>query len=578
MSGFAALLDFAVRPDPDREAAMAEAIADRGSHRRAMRSSGPCSMMHAALWTTPEAQHEDQPQRHVTRDIWIVADARIDNREELQSTIGVTRQPLRTDTDLLLAAYERWGVDLVHHVVGDFGFALWDGELDRLLIARDPFGIKPVFIAETPTGVVAASTLRAVLAGIDVTPAVDETFLAGFLHGMPPRERSAWAGVARLTPGHRQLVGRSGSVTERYWSPNLEPLSQSLDATVEQVRTVFDEAVRSRLRTRDGVATDLSGGLDSSTVTATAAGLANIQAVSLAYRTDPEADELDHIRAVANGLGLEPFLVEADQLATLDPVADIHTHREPLYSMDATDTAARHDAATALGCSVALSGVGGDELLYGGNDARLDLVRRSLRAAGMRASADRPDGLVARLARRARMVRARRDRPWLRVPPPPWPAPGPGRGAGATRLAGYQAEWNAPAYELTDRLAAERSVEVRYPFLDRRLVELGLRLPEAQVTVGGLRGLHRRAFGPRLPETVAARTDKAEFSASFLRRMDAALDPDQQVTALAALDDRIDPRGLTSATVWHRWLLLSAGIFLSHEIHPRLTGDSVTLP
>lgn len=574
MSGFAAIVDFIERPSTDRAAAIAAAIASRGPHRQAARVVGPCTLMHAALWTTPEAESEDQPQRHVTRDFWLAADARVDNRDELIAALrSTTRQPLRTDADLILAAYERWGGDLVNHVMGDFGFALWDGEREELLLARDPFGIRPVFLARTPTGVLAASTLPAVLAGIDTAPVVDEEYLDGFLHGEPPRDRSIWAGVERLAPGHRRIVGRDRDKTEQFWSPSLDPLIEPLANTVELVRGLFDEAVRCRLRSRDGVTTDLSGGLDSSTVTATAAGLmSGIRPISLVYRSDPDAFELPFIESVADHLGLDSILIEADQLATLDAAADIRAQGEPLYGVDATDTAAMYDALSCLGRSVSLTGVGGDELFYGTAAGRLDRVRRVARSLAANRAAGHPDGVIAQRLRARRAKRVRRARPWLFVPYSPAPARTPRGGEGAARLSAYEAPWQAPSYELTDRLAAERSVEVRYPFLDRRLVETGLRLREAQIRLGGdPRGLHRLTFGYRLPPPVASRMDKADLTGSSRRRIDAALDDELRARAVAALGGRVDLARLTSGVdleppTGYLWSAISAGVFLTQFV------------
>lgn len=558
MSGFAAHLDFGETPAADRLRAIAEAIAYRGPHRQGSRRVGACTLMHSALWTTPEATREDQPQRHVTRDIWLSADARVDNRPELTEKLdGAVRHPLDTDADFLLAAYEHWGADLLHHLVGDFAFVLWDAELEELLVARDPVGVRPLFLAKTPQGVVAASTLPAVLAGVDGSRGIDETYLAGFLHGLPPLDRTIWSGVERLAPGHLCRIGRDGAVTERYWKPSLEPIDQPLETSIEQVRSLFDEAVRCRLRTLDGVACDLSGGFDSSTVTATAVQLgADVQAISLVYRLDPEAFELSYVESVAERLGLTPNLIEADDLQTQDPVADIRKNREPLFSVDATDTAARFDRASSLGCSVILAGVGGDELLFGSSTDDSGVLRRWLRHVAERWTGTRPHGLVARAVLKRRARRAHRERSWLHVPSPVWP--------GLKHVSNYEVPWNPPAYELTDRLAAQSGVEVRYPFLDRRLIEFGLRLPEEQVRVGGeSRGLHRLSFGHRLPDGVSARTDKAELTGSFSRRMSNAVKPQGAASALSALGDRVDMEAVLLADPWYRWVALSAGLFLS---------------
>jgi asparagine synthase (glutamine-hydrolysing) len=319
---------------------------------------------------------------------------------------------------------------------------------------------------------------------------------------------------------------------------------------------MFDEAVRCRLRSVGPVACDLSGGFDSSTITATAVQLgAEMTAVSLVYRADPEAFELPHIEAVADHLGILPDLIEADDLVTRDAMADMRTHREPLYSLDATDTAARFERVASLGCSVSLVGVGGDELLYA-DEERSGPPLGSLRQFATRWARLHPHGIAAQVVRSRRRRRGDRERPWLRVPSPAWPS--------LEQSSRYEDPWHLPAYELTDRLAAEHGVEARYPFLDRRLIELGLRLPaEHLLAGGGSRGLHRLAFGDRLPDSVATRTDKAELTGPFARRMSACMESHDAEAAVAALDERVDRELLASAHPWHRWLVLSAGSFLS---------------
>src|SRR5689334_7329297 len=133
MSGFAVLLDFDRPAVPERVSAIADQIARRGPHRRSRLVAGPCTMLHAALWSTPEAEWETQPQRHPDLDLWLSADARIDNRDELRRALDHSvRKPLQTDADFLLASYQRWGDDLVQHVIGDFALALWDGKCQEL--------------------------------------------------------------------------------------------------------------------------------------------------------------------------------------------------------------------------------------------------------------------------------------------------------------------------------------------------------------------------------------------------------------------------------------------------------------
>ena len=583
MSGFAALLNFAHPPDGSRVSAVAAAIARRGADRQGRQESGSCTLLHAARVTTPEARLERQPQRHVLRDWWLTGDVRIDNRDELRRLLRPqAHHPLVTDADLVLAAYEAWGLDCPGHLIGDFGFVLWDLERQRLLAARDHVGVRPVVLSRTPGGLVIGSSVAGILAGLNATPPPDEDYLAGYLAGLPPPNRTMWTGVSRLPAGHLLVADQRGVAIERWWRPTLDPILQSGQDTVEQVRTVLDEAVACRLRSADGVGADVSGGLDSSTVAAIATHLGTRPlAVALAFRDNREADETAHQGTVAEYLGLRLDVLDADHLDALDPVEFAARHREAMCATGAADTAAIYAWCRAQGASVSLSGLGGDEAFYGEDSHLVDLAMsgrawaavraadwngsgagaaaawiarqvardRTVALAG-RAGAALPGGGLVRTVARAREARFRRAFPWLATPPPAlatWSARPRGAPRAAYDRSRYyvDAVWGPAGYELNDLVASDRGVEVRYPFLDRRLVELVLRLPESQVRWGGkARGLHRRVVGDRLPASVVSRRDKADLSRPFMRKVLVAVDRDRAVELLAALGDRVDPRPL----------------------------------
>lgn len=578
MSGFAVLLDRHQPVDGQKVSAVAGAIAPRGRDHQGVVTTGPCTLLQAARWTTPEARRERLPLRHVTRDLWLVADARIDNRVELQRLLrGRVQQPLDTDADLILGAYERWAEESPAYLVGDFGFAVWDGERDELFVVRDHVGLRPVFFARQPGGVLVGSSVAAVLTALGAQPAVDEEYLAGYLAVMPPPDRTMWAGIERLTAGHSLRAHRRGGTAARWWQPSLEQLNQPIEETVQQVRDMFDEAVRCRLRTPDAVSCDISGGFDSSTVAATAVGMgAEPNAVGLAFRANQEADETRYQRAVADHLHIDLELIEADELEVIGPWTFTAMHREPLYAADAADTAVKYDWAADRGCSVSLTGVGGDEAFLGSSLSPVDLaaaghvraavdlasrdgrsavsaltwVTRTLIREAAVALADRagdrwPDGPTRYAMTRARKRNFHKGYPWLTA----WPQTLRNRTARdrqvsrATwnRVSHYTGSiWGPPAYELTDQLAADRGVEVRYPFLDRRLIELVLQLPESQVRWRGeFRGLHRLVFGLRLPPALVGRTDKADLSRPYMRKLLAAVNRRQATSAILALHDRV---------------------------------------
>ena len=276
-----------------------------------------------------------------------------------------------------------------------------------------------------------ASTVAAVLAGLPLRPTLDEDYLAGYLAGMPPDDRSLWSTVRRLPAGHALVLGEERSEVRRWWRPVLGVREQARESSVLEVREAFDEAVRGRLRTRDGVSCDVSGGYDSSTVIATAVALGgDVRAVGLAFRQDPEADEVSHQQAVADHLGLPLSFLAADHLDVVDPWDFARRHGEPLYATGAADTDAIYAWAAAHGRPVSLTGVGGDEALYGEDVGVVDLaargrLRQALTTAGRTGLAPLEAGrwIATSLARRRRSPRPSGPVHAAATPTPLWFGP-----------------------------------------------------------------------------------------------------------------------------------------------------------
>lgn len=190
------------------------------------------------------------------------------NFRELAAESGLALRS-RSDTEVLVELLRAEGLPAVRRLRGMFGFAYWDG--DELVVARDRLGIKPVFYAPTPGGLVVASELGAVLAALDARPEVDlravDDYLA-YLYVPPPR--TGYRGVFALPPAHTLRWSAARGVTvERYWQPAADEPSPPPDA--DEVRSLLEDAVRSHMVSDVPVGVFLSGGLDSSTLTAFAA-------------------------------------------------------------------------------------------------------------------------------------------------------------------------------------------------------------------------------------------------------------------------------------------------------------------
>ena len=322
MSGIAAVLFRDGRPDALGAARrMAERLSRRGPDAQDAWSDGPAGLGHAMLRTTPESLSESLPL--AAGPFAVTADARLDNRDVLLDRLAPDLSALGLDAAvvpdgaLLLAAYARWGPDCVDHLVGAFAFALWDARERRLVCARDPFGVRPLYLTDRPELFAIASEPKALFALDGVEPELDETRLAESLVArLYDPIGTSFRGVVRLPAAHVLTVDRDGARQRRYWT--LEPdRPPPPGQAAERFAELFDEAVRCRLRSAFPVGSELSGGLDSSAVTVVAARLLGgtpLHTVSLAY-SDPAADERPFGQAVLDRLGdaAVPHYVEPER-------------------------------------------------------------------------------------------------------------------------------------------------------------------------------------------------------------------------------------------------------------------------
>jgi asparagine synthase (glutamine-hydrolysing) len=226
----------------------------------------------------PEERTSVRPLTGASGRIRLVADLRLDNRAELAAALGLTH---RDETDaadslLLLRALERWGVDAIDRLVGDFAFAWYDAAERRLRLVRDTIGTRPLFWHRSRGGFAFATMPSGLHALPDVPRAPDLEGVARFaalLH--PSGAETCWEAVRRVEPGHVLEVDEGGERPLRWWHPRRQVLELPRQSDyIDAFRETVDQAVASRLRGAEGlVAAHLSAGWDSSTVAATAARL-----------------------------------------------------------------------------------------------------------------------------------------------------------------------------------------------------------------------------------------------------------------------------------------------------------------
>jgi asparagine synthase (glutamine-hydrolysing) len=305
-----------------------------------------------------------QPMLH--NKLAVVFNGEIYNFQELRARLGGFQTS--SDTEAILLAYEKWGVDCVRHLDGMFAFALWDAEKQKLLLARDRFGKKPLYYFHDGERLIFASTLSALLKHPRVPRALDADSLAQYLaleYVVAPR--TILRGVAKLPAAHQLTFDAANGRTEvsRYWDLRVEgTLRISEEDAAHELERLLGEAVRKRLVADVPLGIFLSGGVDSSTVAAVAAAERPIRTFSVRF-DDPSYDESAHARRVAQHLGTEhveePLSIDegvriAQKLGDIldEPVADGSI--VPTYLL--SRFVRKH-------VTVALGGDGGDELFAG---------------------------------------------------------------------------------------------------------------------------------------------------------------------------------------------------------------------
>jgi asparagine synthase (glutamine-hydrolysing) len=313
-----------------------------------------------------------QPISNEDGTIWVVFNGEIYNFAMLRQDLEARGHHFRTDSDteVIVHLYEEFGDGLLEHLNGMFAFALWDERQERLLVARDRMGEKPLYYTELPDGTfVFASELKSLLQHPRVERRVDLRALRKYLsYEFVPSPYSIIEGVKKLPPAHKLVWQRSGWRTERYWNLSYGGTKLKIGATeaAEEVRVRLGEAVRQRLVADVPLGILLSGGVDSSAIASLACevGTNKIKTFSIGFE-EKSFDESSHARDVARYLGTEHHERRFTEREMLDVVPEIpRLLDEPLgdASLIPTFLLSRF---TRGEVTVALGGDGGDELFAG---------------------------------------------------------------------------------------------------------------------------------------------------------------------------------------------------------------------
>lgn len=481
-----------------------------------------------------------QPLGNEDGSVQIVFNGEIYNFRELAEGLKARghRFATRSDTEVLVHLYEEEGDAFLSRLNGIFAFALYDRKRRRLLLARDPVGVKPLYYAEVPGGLLFGSELKALLAFPGFDRSHDPEALALYLTcEYLPAPLTAFRTAKKLPPGHLLAVECGKVSLRRYWewSPLANP-PRTRNEAADAVRGLVRSAVSSQLLSDVPLGVFLSGGVDSTVVTAAmrAAG-AQTRSFSIGF-DDPRFDESAEARLAGSHLGCDHSSRRFSEAELMEEVPRLMDHMDEPFADPSVFPTALLSRFTRKSVTVALGGDGGDEL-FGGyptywvhRDYRYYRALPSFLRKGLLSAADallpvEQAGLTFSYKLRKFRDGAERQMPWRHlcwmgafrpelaaklfpgaqaaleralawVPPPPADDP-----ATAARWLDFHTYLAEDILAKVDRASMAASLEARVPLLDPEVVRLAFSLPPS-LLFQGRRGKWplRRAFEAELPK------------------------------------------------------------------------------
>lgn len=565
MSGICGVLRLDGKPAEAEEiAGCLSRLERRGPEGTNASTAGPCVLGHTLLATTPEAKGETLPLCHSETGCLITGDIRLDNRADLIRNLhpeGIN-QPIG-DGCLVLHAYLKWGTKCCEHIRGDFVFAIWDPREGHLFCARDQVGMRQVCYYHAPDRLFCFATEpRDLLQHSEIEAHLNEARVGDFLERLISIDLTLtfWRGVKRLPPAHAMIVRADGLSIWKYWG--LEPrakLTLGSDAEyAEAFREVFMKAVERRLRSNGAVGSMLSGGMDSSSIVATAAhllaqeGRPPLRTFS-AILNNPDCVESNAVKAALSIEHLNPTCIDPDSFEEIrTEVAQGAIDSEEPFDIPLLLVRAMHVSARLAGVNVVLDGGSGDTTL-GADDMVLwhmkkgrvlrawkeakgherfwgpqppaieNFLKRAYRTLEppqlrefRRNRSVKPDGFLDQdttldpefakridlSARRKRYLSGNFLRRALKDD---------------NRAVSMLMPYVTTGREVYDRIAGSHGVEARDPFVDLELLEFCMSLPAEQFQDAGWpKVILRRAMKGLLPDAVRWRLGKEHIGRTFV--------------------------------------------------------------
>lgn len=328
-----------------------------------------------------------QPIQNEDGSLWIVFNGEIFNYVELREELESRGHRFRThtDTEVILHLYEELGPKCLERFNGQFAIAIWDVRKQVLFLARDRLGVRPLFYAESNGRFLFASEIKALFADDSLTREIDSEVLDQvFTFWAPLGPRTVFRGVLEIPPGHYALISERGVSVRRYWQLQfkfegpIEAISRGNHSSTDELRELLIDATRIRLRADVAVGAYLSGGLDSSTIAAIVRNFTanQLSTFSIAF-SDKDYDESEFQQRMADHLGTQHHVVRATHRDIGDAFPEVIWHTEvPLLRTSPVPMFLLSKLVRQCGLKVVLTGEGADEFLGGYDIFKEAKVRR----------------------------------------------------------------------------------------------------------------------------------------------------------------------------------------------------------
>ncbi|MCM1334774.1 MAG: asparagine synthase (glutamine-hydrolyzing) [Bacteroides sp.] len=568
---------------------MGDAIAHRGPDARGDYFSRRCALAHTRL-AVIDPENGAQPMRYGAYTI--VYNGELYNTDELRSDLLRAGEEFstRSDTEVLLRAYVRWGKDCLSRLNGIYAFAIWDSDEETLFLARDRVGVKPLFYYAYEGGLIFASEIKSLLAHPYIKPVLDEEGAASLLMLGPARKggTGVFRDIRELLPGEYAIF-KDGRLKRRiYWSLVARPHTETLPETMDHLRFLLVDSIERQLVSDVPLCTFLSGGLDSSLISAIAARKYAREGRRLdTYSVDYKDNRKNFVASAFQPDEDAPWIVKMSEFigsAHTNVVIDSPALADALVpSMRARDLPgmADVDSSLYLFCgevkkrfTVAVSGECADEIFMGypwyhkpellnaegfpwarSTAQRAGLLRRELSekidpAGYVREAAARTADRASSLDEDSDLDRATR------------------------RMFMLNFYWFMQTLlDRKDRCSMAHGLEVRVPFCDHRIAEYAYNIPREMKTFGGReKGLVRKIAEEFLPYDVVWRkkspypkTHNPTYSRLVFERFCALRrEKDFRLTALLdpdKLDELIETEGKSFSENWYGQLMCTPQMF-----------------